>query len=92
MWQLLIVMTDDKVDASFHTLIKEMARIKNDRVRVVSVGFGVHPEIKELEAIATTQQDVFLYHGNVKLGDIVQNMLESEFNLTGKKPCPFGIL
>jgi len=76
-------MTDDRVDASMRELTNLVQLFKNDNVRIVSVGFGVRPEIKELQTMATKQQNVFLYHGNIKLGEIVRKMLEGEKSYNG---------
>lgn len=70
-------MTDDKLSDSFHELIRECQRFKDENVRIFAVGFGLHPDIGELEALATSHSK-FLYHGDVALDTIIQKMLRSK--------------
>lgn len=72
-------MTDDKLGAPNNKLLKS---IKEQNVKVISVGLGVHPDIKELDTMATSEENVVLIFNDDSNPDERKKtkILECEFN------------
>jgi hypothetical protein len=53
-------MTDDQSGASHNELVEAVKSLNRQAIKVISVGLGVHPEIKELNTMATNDENVIL--------------------------------
>ncbi|EDO38427.1 predicted protein [Nematostella vectensis] len=59
--KVLVLLTDDKLGESKEKLSHTGHTFSSDHITMVAIGIGTHPDIKELEAIATCDENVVLF-------------------------------
>jgi hypothetical protein len=70
-------MTDEKSGESPKKLKREAEYLKAQGVKIISIGIGFNPEIKELQALASSEEDVILYLSDAKIPKVRSQILES---------------
>jgi biotin synthase-related radical SAM superfamily protein len=60
-------MTDDQSGARNKELVEAVEYLNQQQIKVISVGLGLHPEIKELETMSTNGENVIsIFSDNTK--------------------------